>query len=315
MSIQAVGWVLEHSDTRMADRLVLLAIANHAGTSPVDGAWEAWPGVDLIAAEARLAPRIVQVALARLEADGVLERVVNGAPDDRIRGGYRPNLYRIVTTPRGEAPVHPSAPDPGDDDPPGGVHASDTPDVPRGVAAERAGVSSDDIEGCRPTTPKPSVEPSMNQTPPSPEPRGLAPDADTAGGSTTHQQPGLTGDERRARIHQATTILASRLADRTASVGNRHAWIGSVAERLAGEHAAAGLRHLVDQPELSPAELADLLEHPPDTTLEDQRARQHQAEEATRRRIRDTAAQPGNRARSAHEARRLRDQLRNPRTA
>ena len=39
MSIQAVGWVLEHETTTSgADRLVLIALANHCGER--DGVWE-----------------------------------------------------------------------------------------------------------------------------------------------------------------------------------------------------------------------------------------------------------------------------------
>jgi hypothetical protein len=332
VSIQAVAWVFEHSDTRLAERLVLLSIANHARFHcPVcnddhgerdrrckrcgaPGLWEAYPGVKRLSDEARLAPRVVQSCLARLEATHVLERVINGAPDARKHGGHRTNLYRIHPWARGEAPVHPSTPDLGDDSPPGGVHASDTPDGPRGVAPERAGVSSDDIEGCRPTTPKPSVEPSMNQTPPSREPRGLAPDGDTAGGSTTDQlQPALTDVDRRQRIADACTILATRLAERSTGIARPDRWIAATAERLAGVHASAGHTLLVEHPDLPPGPLADLLERPPDAHAAAQRLRQRQAEEETHHRIRDTVAQPGNRARSAEEARRLREQLRNPR--
>lgn len=96
MSVQALGWVLDHSPTKGSDRLVLLSIANHAGTSPVDGAWEAWPGTATLQREARLdRERTVKDALARLVEAGAIERVVNGAPDDRVRKDRRTNLYRI----------------------------------------------------------------------------------------------------------------------------------------------------------------------------------------------------------------------------
>jgi len=316
VSIQAVGWVLEHSTTRMADRLVLLAIANHAGTSPVDGAWEAWPGVALIAEEANLAPRVVQVSLARLEGSGVIERVLNGAPDGRVRGGYRPNLYRIITTPRGESSVHPSAGETPEDLAQPGVHANDTPAVPRGESSRRRGVYPHDVEGCRRTTPKPSVEPSMNQ-PPSPEPRELPPADDPSGGvETIHQPPGLaaTADQRRERIRAACMLIAARLAEHRPDLARPARWIAAAADRLTGQHATAGHRHLTDHPDLTPQALADLLERPPGSELnpDQQRARQREREEATQRHIRDTLAQPGDRIRSAERARQLRESLGRP---
>lgn len=69
MSIQAVAWVLEHSQATLADRLVLIAIANHVHP----GGTHSWPGVDRIAAEARVDRATVYRSLARLVALGELE--------------------------------------------------------------------------------------------------------------------------------------------------------------------------------------------------------------------------------------------------
>jgi hypothetical protein len=150
MSVQAMAWVLEHSTAKGTDRLVLLSLANHAGKEPVNGAWEAWPGVATIAREAGLdRTRTVQESLARLEAQGAIQRLINGAPDHRIRVDRRPNLYRIhgVTpsvTPalegaeRHDAPAHPATPERGD------VPASN-------------GVTPRDRTGCREASPKPSM--------------------------------------------------------------------------------------------------------------------------------------------------------------
>lgn len=150
MSVQAMGWVFDHSPTKGSDRLVLLSIANHAGKAPGgSGAWEAWPGVELMRQEAGLdRSRTVQDALARLVAAGALEREVNGAPDERIRGDHRPNLYRILL-------AH-------------GVTCDDTrcgwcrvtPDAGRGDAPSADGVTDGDATGCREASPEPSVEPS-----------------------------------------------------------------------------------------------------------------------------------------------------------
>lgn len=322
MSIQAVAWVLEHSPARLTDRLVLISIANHAGTSPVDGAWEAWPGVDTIALEAGLdRTRTVQESLARLIADGALERVVNGAPDDRIRGDRRPNLYRILTRPRGDAPPHP-VPDDGVTPPrtpqeTDGVPSDDTPEAPRGDASRHDGVTPHDITGCRGTAPEPSVEPSFE---PPPQPPALAPtpDDDPSGGSTIDQQPehppALTGDQRRARIHEANVVIAERLARHHTGLVKPHAWIATVAERLDGEHATEGHRLLAEYPDLTPVALADLLDRGPDTDTATARARQRQAEEDTHRRIRDVLVQDVDRHRNLDDIARLRSQLHLPKS-
>ena len=97
-----MAWVLEHEATTTGtDRLVLLALANHANDNG-----EAWPSIDTIAREAGVQRRqTVKDALARLVAAGLIEREINGAPDHRLRADRRPNLYRLtgarLTAPRG----------------------------------------------------------------------------------------------------------------------------------------------------------------------------------------------------------------------
>lgn len=66
MSIAVVAWVLEHSETRLGDRLVLIALADYAH----DDGTEAFPSVDTIARKARLSERQVQRALRTLERNG-----------------------------------------------------------------------------------------------------------------------------------------------------------------------------------------------------------------------------------------------------
>lgn len=68
MSIQALAWVLEHSEATLADRLVLLAIANHADAR----GWNAWPAVDSIAREARVHRVTVFRSIEALESAGEL---------------------------------------------------------------------------------------------------------------------------------------------------------------------------------------------------------------------------------------------------
>ncbi len=148
MSVQAMAWVLDHSPAKGTDRLVLLSIANHADKSPSDGAWEAWPGIATIQREAALdRTRTVNDALSRLIEAGHLERIINGAPDQRIRADHRPNLYRVLLSngvPCGDTRC--------------GCHGV-TPDDERDDVPRPDGVTPDDITGCRET----SSEPSLNR--------------------------------------------------------------------------------------------------------------------------------------------------------
>lgn len=82
MSIQAVAWVLEHSQAKLADRLVLIAIANHADAR----GWNAWPSVEKIAEEAGVHEVTVWRSVKALEELG--ELVAQRRPG-------RPNRYRL----------------------------------------------------------------------------------------------------------------------------------------------------------------------------------------------------------------------------
>lgn len=138
MSIQAMAWVLEcERTTTGAERLVLLALANHAHHD----SWECWPSIELIGDEANIPRRrTVQAALADLEAKGLIERTINGAIDTRIPAGQRPTLYRLI-----------------------GVSQTATPAQSRGGANRRAGVSQTATQ----TVSEPSVckKPSASHTP------------------------------------------------------------------------------------------------------------------------------------------------------
>lgn len=150
MSVQALSWVFDHSPTQGADRLVLLSLANHAGSNEVDGAWECWPGVALITKEAGLRrERTTQDVLARLEAAGAIERKINGAPDSRMRPDRRPNLYRVLKV--------------------CGVTSHDTPQEANGVTphAERGDASRQNgvTRGVTQTVSEPSAEPTTCSAP------------------------------------------------------------------------------------------------------------------------------------------------------
>lgn len=68
MSVQALAWVFDCSESRVADRLVLLAIANHCDRYGTD----AWPKQSTLAAEARVSTREVVRAVQALVELGEL---------------------------------------------------------------------------------------------------------------------------------------------------------------------------------------------------------------------------------------------------
>ena len=275
MSVQALGWVLENSTTRGTDRLVLIALANHAGELTKDGTFDAWPGVERIAREAGLdRPRTAQQALARLVAAGAIERVLNGAPDSRIRKDRRPNLYRIITqaaTSAGsdggdDASASPAAPADGpmtgcagaspreavDNSriEANGVSPGVTPQSPRGDAPESHGVSPGDTRTViEPDVPKSSVF------------------SRSRGDRRTDDDD---GDQRHPveAVHRALLVLAGRdLEERNRAVPNdpirtrhrRKRWMRTgYATRLDADADALVVLHEA-RPELMPEQLADLV--------------------------------------------------------
>src|SRR5690348_2532602 len=84
MSVQAMGWVFENSESRLGPRHVLLSIANHADRYGRN----AFPSVRTIAHEARLSPREVQYAIPILVDLGELLSQRGAGP-----GGA--NLYSL----------------------------------------------------------------------------------------------------------------------------------------------------------------------------------------------------------------------------
>lgn len=85
MSIQAVAWVLDHSDSRGLARLVLISLANHANTDA-----ECWPAQRTIAREAGISLGAVSVQIKALVESGELEVVSDGGP--RTSARYRLSL-------------------------------------------------------------------------------------------------------------------------------------------------------------------------------------------------------------------------------
>lgn len=155
MSVQAIAWVLEEERrTKGATRLVLLALANHAGERK-DGGSECWPSLATIAREANLSKtEVVRKALRELEGLGLIETRTKGAPDQRIPLDRRPNLY--VLTYRIDPPQ--TGGSLATDDPP---REGDRPPSEWGVATPLRMEDDPPREGGE-TVIKPSVEPSEN---------------------------------------------------------------------------------------------------------------------------------------------------------
>jgi hypothetical protein len=142
VSIQHVTYVLERSQAKNGDRLVLLSLANHA-----DERDECWPSHACIAHESGLSVDQVKRCLRQLEKDGRVVRVVNAAPDDRIPRDRRPNLYRLTMTI--EKPSWRQVRDGGADTSP-----------PRGGGSRADGGADHARTGGRERHPEPSEEPS-----------------------------------------------------------------------------------------------------------------------------------------------------------
>jgi Helix-turn-helix domain len=81
LSVQAIAWVLEESESKLAARLVLLSIANHA---KADGS-NAWPSLDQLALEAGVTRRHAIRCIRELEDLGELGVRRNKGPSGTNR--------------------------------------------------------------------------------------------------------------------------------------------------------------------------------------------------------------------------------------
>jgi hypothetical protein len=95
VSVEAQAWAFEVSGISVAQKVVLLVLANHAGH---DGS-NAWPAVSTIARKACLSERRVISSLRALEAHGLVERVERPGRSSVF------NLRLDVRTPDGASPL------------------------------------------------------------------------------------------------------------------------------------------------------------------------------------------------------------------
>jgi hypothetical protein len=85
MSVQALSWVLDHSESTLAARHVLISIANHAKK---DGTG-AWPSIATISREAKVSESSVHRSIIDLQGLGELSVQVGEGP-------YGTNLYTLT---------------------------------------------------------------------------------------------------------------------------------------------------------------------------------------------------------------------------
>lgn len=104
VSVQAMSWVFDHSESRGLDRLVLLVIANRVNEKAHDGDAFCWPTQAVIANEAKCSERSVRRSLDELKKIGELEVV--------HQGQHHPNLYRMTAFNQTGQVVHPETPRP-----------------------------------------------------------------------------------------------------------------------------------------------------------------------------------------------------------
>jgi hypothetical protein len=90
MSVQAIGWVLEHSQSTNTARCVMVSIANHLG-----GDGSGWVYVDRVLREANCSLNSYHRAVQWAVDNGELERLPYEGGYDRTHVRHRPNRFRF----------------------------------------------------------------------------------------------------------------------------------------------------------------------------------------------------------------------------
>ncbi len=92
MSHEAVAWVLNHSDTKGTEKLILVGIASHADKYGRN----AWPSIETLARYASVNERNTHRAIASLRDAGHLIVEVQAGGSRKTPSRYAPNLDEIV---------------------------------------------------------------------------------------------------------------------------------------------------------------------------------------------------------------------------
>lgn len=104
MGVRCVRAVLERSQARGAERMVLVDLAERAD----DKTGTCYPSVATIAKESAITERAAQLAIRALVSAGELEVVEHGAPMPKVRQQHRPNLYRLRLVVNDTSPLNPA---------------------------------------------------------------------------------------------------------------------------------------------------------------------------------------------------------------
>lgn len=224
MSVQAMGWVLEHSRSQTGTRLVLMAIANHADA---DGR-NAWPSQKRIAQEARVSVRTVRRAVDELVEMGELAvREYEGASRGRGRTHYYELSGYIATIePRTDCPPFDS-------------------DTRTSATETRTNETPNPDTGGLQTVLEPSVEPSSSS-------------------SSAHgvYSVGLTSEEEEVMSELLELKLADRLSkrERFGPINNKRKWLRTTrADLLAGDFVEQHAQARYDLAGATPRQLARYL--------------------------------------------------------
>lgn len=102
MGVRLVRAVLERSQARGAERMVLVDLAECAD----DKTATCYPSVARIARESAITERATQLAIRALVQSGELEVVEHGAPLPGVRHQHRPNLYRLCLVVNDTSPLN-----------------------------------------------------------------------------------------------------------------------------------------------------------------------------------------------------------------
>jgi len=224
-----VRWVLECSESTQGDRLVMVAIAEHA-----DAEWASWPSIATIARETLLTERSVQRSVDRLIQSGELVRAVRGGRSRDPR--YRPNRYVIQH--QGRRPRHPST-EVRDD-------AHVTPRSSKEVTSDAVRGDICDSQGTTPTSPESKTESTA-------EPSSVAP------ASTNGHGPSSDVVVMETKVQECLKAIVDRRMQGR-EVRNPTAYRRSVLAQVRPLYEETASNWFKSEPTMDPTRLAEMLE-------------------------------------------------------
>lgn len=202
MSVECSAWVWKYSKTTGNDRLLLLAIADHAG----DDGDHAWPSVKTLADKATCSERTVQRRIQHLEEIGCLT-VVRGAGQNGTHR-YRVHMDDAAKKPDKASRKRPAAVEKAVGNPGGGDKLSPPPEVGEGGDRLSPGVT----QLCR-SRGDTWVSPERPERPTTPQPPSRAGGRRCAHGKTSGCRPCGTSPRSALRAAAAAEAVAAAQLD------------------------------------------------------------------------------------------------------